>query len=124
MTIKIYEPFSTDVVQNSFQNLGDAKYKINNFIDKTSFLKDIDMSQNILLNNFSNNYVDKYKPLNDTVNNIINILNCSKDGVYFDKNKNQYPLFDKYTNDLESNKYKKNIITKVNIDRRNRNTNL
>ena len=87
--IKLYEPFTPNIAQNSFQNLGDAKYKINNFIDKTAFLKDIDISESILLNNFSNNYVDKYKNLNDTLNNIINILNCTKDGVYFDKDKNQ-----------------------------------
>ena len=35
-------------------------------------------------------------------------------------NKNQYPLFDSYVNDISVNRYKKEIITKVNIDNTNR----
>ena len=34
--------------------------------------------------------------------------------------KNHYPLFDSYTNDISVNRYKKEVITKVNIDSRNR----
>jgi hypothetical protein len=39
-------------------------------------------------------------------------------------NKNHYPLFDNYTNDISSNRYKKEIITKINIDSRSRNISL
>jgi hypothetical protein len=35
-------------------------------------------------------------------------------------NKNQYPLFDSYVNDISVNRYKKEIITKINIDNTNR----
>ena len=35
--------------------------------------------------------------------------------------KNHYPLFDTYINDISVNRYKKEVITKVNIDSRNRN---
>ena len=37
-------------------------------------------------------------------------------------NRNHYPLFDTYINDISVNRYKKEIITKVNIDSKNRNT--
>lgn len=37
-----------------------------------------------------------------------------------DSKKNHYPLFDTYTNDISVNRYKKNIITKINIDTINR----
>jgi hypothetical protein len=37
------------------------------------------------------------------------------------KNKNHYPLFDSYIKDISTDKYQKEIITKVNIDNRNRN---
>lgn len=37
------------------------------------------------------------------------------------KNKNHYPLFDSYIKDISNDKYQKEIITKVNIDNRNRN---
>jgi hypothetical protein len=39
-------------------------------------------------------------------------------------NKNHYPLFDNYTNDISSNRYKKEIITKLNVDSRSRNISL
>ena len=35
-------------------------------------------------------------------------------------NKNHYPLFDTYINDISVNHYKKNILTRINIDSRNR----
>ena len=34
--------------------------------------------------------------------------------------RNHYPLFDTYINDISSNSYRKNVITKVNIDSANR----
>ena len=37
-----------------------------------------------------------------------------------DKNKNHYPLFDTYINDISVDRYKKEIITKINIDSKNR----
>lgn len=37
-----------------------------------------------------------------------------------DSKKNHYPLFDTYTNDISVNRYKKNIVTKINIDTINR----
>ena len=39
-----------------------------------------------------------------------------------DKNNNHYPLFDTYINDISVNRYKKEIITKINIDSKNRDT--
>ena len=37
-----------------------------------------------------------------------------------DKNKNHYPLFDTYINDISVDRYKKEIVTKINIDSKNR----
>lgn len=37
-----------------------------------------------------------------------------------DNNKNHYPLFDKFANDLGSNRYKKSVTTRLSIDSRNR----
>jgi hypothetical protein len=41
-----------------------------------------------------------------------------------DKNKNHYPLFDTYINDISVDRYKKEIVTKINIDSKNRDRSL
>jgi hypothetical protein len=74
-------------------------------------------------NTFDNKTKD-YINNNEYEDSQINIERSSNQPWPIDKNKNHYPLFDKYTNDLASNKYKKNIITKINIDSKNRNVNL
>ena len=66
------------------------------------------------------NYVDNDEYENSAIN--INKTLNTKWPIY--SNKNHYPLFDTYTNDISSNRYKKEIITKINIDSRNRDISL
>lgn len=81
------------------------------------------------------NYYDRFKNYVDTngknetenyINNdeyessLINLDRSLNQKWPVNKNKNHYPLFDTYINDISSNKYKKNILTKVNIDSKNR----
>ena len=68
----------------------------------------------------TNSYIDKDQYESSDIN-IDKTLN-TKWPIY--SNKNHYPLFDTYTNDISSNRYKKEIITKINVDNRNRNISL
>lgn len=64
----------------------------------------------------SNDYINDDE--NETSN--INLTRTLNQKWPIESNKNHYPLFDTYTNDISSNRYKKEIVTKVSIDSRNR----
>jgi len=74
------------------------------------------------------NYVDnglvdetqKYVNEDDYENSHVNINKTNDNKWPLHRNKNHYPMFDTFTNDISSNKYKKEIITKLNIDSNNR----
>ena len=68
------------------------------------------------INNQYNEYLDNDENETDQLN-----LNKSLYKKWpVDSKKNHYPLFDTYTNDISVNRYKKNIVTKINIDTINR----
>jgi len=64
--------------------------------------------------------IDNYVKNNEYESSSINIDKTlhTKWPIY--SNKNHYPLFDTYTNDISTNRYKKEVVTKINIDSRNR----
>jgi len=74
------------------------------------------------------NYIDnglveetqKYVNDNEYENSHLNINKTIFKKWPVNGNKNHYPMFDDFTNDVSSNNYKKEIITKVNIDCNNR----
>ena len=63
---------------------------------------------------------EKYVQNNLTEDDSINIKRISDTKWPVNSNRNRYPLFDKFTNDISTNRYKKEIITKINIDSKNR----
>jgi hypothetical protein len=67
--------------------------------------------------NNTNNYIKDDE--NETSN--INLSRTLNQKWPIESNKNHYPLFDSYINDISVNRYKKEIITKMNIDSINRN---
>jgi hypothetical protein len=74
------------------------------------------------------NYIDNN--LTDEIQNYVKNDEYETSTVNIDKsldtkwpiysNKNHYPLFDSYTNDISTNRYTKEVITKINIDSRYR----
>lgn len=62
----------------------------------------------------------KYVNEDDYENSHVNINKTINTKWPVHGNKNHYPMFDTFTNDISSNKYKKEIITKINIDCTNR----
>jgi len=74
------------------------------------------------------NYVDdglvnetqKYVNEDDYENSHVNINRTNNRQWPLDGNKNNYPMFDSFANDISSNKYQKEVVTKVNIDSNNR----
>jgi hypothetical protein len=76
-------------------------------------------------NYIDNDVVDEtHKYLQNDINETseINIDRTLYKKWPIDKNKNHYPLFDTYINDISVNRYKKEIVTKINIDSKNRDT--
>ena len=74
------------------------------------------------LSNTEKDQTDRYIDNDDLESDPVNrqkILN-TKWPIY--GNRNHYPLFDKYMNDISVNRYKKEIISKVSIDTKNRDT--
>jgi hypothetical protein len=63
---------------------------------------------------------EKFIDDNENETNQINLNKTLYKKWPVDSKKNHYPLFDTYTNDISVNRYKKQIITKVNIDTINR----
>jgi hypothetical protein len=95
---------STDILSNSQLSRETEYYdRFKTYIDQgetdetTKYIED-DLNESSLIN------------LNKTLN--------TKWPIH--SNKNHYPLFDSYVNDISSNRYKKEILTKVNIDSANR----
>jgi len=99
---------STDILTDN--NLS----KENEYYDR--FKNYIDNNTPSDIENYVNN--DEYENSAININKTLN----TKWPIY--SNKNHYPLFDTYTNDISSNRYKKEIITKINIDSRNRDISL
>jgi len=103
----------------------------NNFIS-TNILTDKQLSEESNYYDRFKNYIDNedtsevVKYIDDDANesspvNLEKTLN-TKWPIY--SNKNHYPLFDTYINDISTNRYKKEFVTKVNIDSLNRNVSL
>jgi hypothetical protein len=88
----------------------------NQLIKETEYY---DRFKNYIDNNLTDE-IKKYTEDDEYETSAVNIdktLN-TKWPIY--SNKNHYPLFDSYTNDISTNRYKKEIITKINIDSRYR----
>jgi hypothetical protein len=91
-------------------------------------LSDSQMTQEAQYYDRFKNYVDnglidetqKYVKEDDYENSHVNINKTNNTKWPVHKNKNHYPMFDTLTNDISSNKYQKEIITKINIDSNNR----
>jgi hypothetical protein len=74
------------------------------------------------------NYIDnglvdethKYVDDDEYENSHVNINKTLYKRWPVNSHKNHYPMFDDFTNDVSSNKYQKEIVTKVNIDSNNR----
>ena len=88
----------------------------NQLIKETEYY---DRFKNYIDNNLTDE-IQKYVENDEYETSAVNIdktLN-TKWPIY--SNKNHYPLFDSYTNDISTNRYKKEFITKINIDSRYR----
>ena len=72
------------------------------------------------INNETKNDIEKYVENDNYETSDINIDRTLNKKWPVNDKKNHYPLFDSYINDISVNRYKKEIITKVNIDSRNR----
>ena len=98
------------------------KFISTDILSDTQLIKETeyyDRFKNYIDNNLTDE-IKKYVEDDDTESSAVNIdktLN-TKWPIY--SNKNHYPLFDTYTNDISTNRYKKEIITKINIDSRYR----
>lgn len=101
------------------------------------FSKSSILSKAELLNNTKNydlykDYVDKnnetstkkYITEDEYESSLINLDRSATQKWPVDKNKNHYPLFDPYINDISTNTYKKSVLTRVNIDSQNRDKSL
>lgn len=96
---------STDILTETQLSQGNEYYeRFKNYIDNTN--------DNDETNKYIDNDLDESSPVN-----LSNGLN-TKWPVY--SNKNHHPMFDTYIKDISENKYKKNILTKINIDSSNR----
>ena len=99
----------------------------NEFLN-TNLISDKDLLENTQYYNRFTDYIEK-KTVSETQNYLnddekeSSLVNIDKNlytkwPIY--NNKNHYPLFDSYINDISSNRYKKNILTRISIDSRNR----
>ena len=99
----------------------------NEFLN-SNIISDKDLLDNTQYYNRFTDYIEK-KTVSET-QNYLNDNEKESSLVNIDKNlytkwpiynnKNHYPLFDSYINDISSNRYKKKILTRVSIDSRNR----
>ncbi len=95
---------SSTVLSNKQLNENAGYY--DRFIDYEDNIRKDDYDQYINNDSYESSDVNK----NNTLNNKWPV----------GKNKNHYPLFDKFMGDISEGKYKKEIITKVNVDSNNR----
>ena len=72
------------------------------------------------IDNGSSDEIKKYIETDENESDPININKTLNQKWPIGNNKNHYPLFDTYIRDISTNRYKKEIITKVNIDSNNR----
>lgn len=94
----------------------------------TNVLSNEQISQETQYYDRFKNYVDnglvdetkKYVNEDEYENSHVNINRTHNRQWPLDGNKNHYPMFDTFANDISSNKYQKEVITKVNIDSDNR----
>ena len=99
----------------------------NQFIS-TETISQKDLDENTRFNYRYNEYINKNTPgetdeyikqdLNER--DLFNLNKISNKKWPIAANRNHYPLFDKHINDISSNRYKKEVVTKINIDSRNR----
>lgn len=100
----------------------------NNFIS-TNILSEEELTTETQYYNRFKNYIDEnsktdteqYVKNDNYETSKINIDRTLDNKWPITDKKNHYPLFDTYINDISVNRYKKEVITKVNIDSRNRN---
>jgi len=98
--------FISDDILSNKNLLNDSKYynRYETYINNTKESE---------LNKYINNDQYETSPIN---------LDRNLDQKWpINKNKNHYPLFDTYIKDIANDKYQKEIITKINIDNKNRN---
>lgn len=99
----------------------------NQFIS-TEILSDKSISKNVEYYSRFQNYIEnnvqddtkKYIDSDEYETSDVNIKKILNKPWPLNGNKNHYPLFDTYISDISTNRYKKEIITKINIDSRNR----
>ena len=112
-----------------FTNMSDPQDLLytNNFLS-TDILQNNNLTKNTDYNNTFQNYINnnlnantrEYIDNNEYETSLINIDRSLDRKWPIDNNKNHYPLLDTFTNDISSNRYKKSITTRINIDTRNR----
>ena len=103
----------------------------NKFIPKDILTNEELVKESEYYNRFKN-YIDNgvvdetQKYIEDNINETsqVNIDRTLYKKWPIDKNKNHYPLFDTYINDISVDRYKKEIVTKINIDSKNRDISL
>lgn len=96
---------SSDILTDTQLTQGNEYYeRFKNYIDNTNNNNETDK--------YIDNDLDESSPIN--LNKGLN----TKWPIY--SNKNHHPMFDTYIKDISENKYKKNILTKINIDSSNR----
>jgi len=88
----------------------------NSIVDETKYY---DRFKKYIENDVDTQY-DKFIDNDENESNQINLNKTLNKKWPIDSKKNHYPLFDTYTNDISVNRYKKEIITKINIDTINR----
>ena len=88
----------------------------NSIIDETKYY---DRFKKYIENDIDSQY-NKYLDNDENETDQLNLNKTLNKKWPVDSKKNHYPLFDTYTNDISVNRYKKNIITKKNIDTINR----
>ena len=99
----------------------------NQFIS-TETLSQKELDENTRFNYRYNEYInqntpgetDEYIKQDSNERDLFNLNKISNQKWPIAANRNHYPLFDKHINDVSSNRYKKEVVTKINIDSRNR----
>ena len=99
----------------------------NQFIS-TETITQKELDENTRFNYRYNEYInentpgetDEYVKQDLNERDLFNLNKISNQKWPIAANRNHYPLFDKHINDISSNRYKKEVVTKINIDSRNR----
>jgi len=75
---------------------------------------------NKYINENTSGEADEYIKNDDSERDLYNLNKISNQPWPIAGNRNHYPMFDKFANDMSSGRYKKEVTTKINIDSRNR----